>query len=225
VPFSSATATKGQRYILKEAEPIHTFIAAKWGASLTLLIVENIREQRKYMRANLLVRLYFQYFTTPNFCFSPLNFELISSTNFIGLIDILGYHSQSCNKIWVITNMRSHGHHHSHGHSHGYGKRDNSTPTPGYFWQWLWGCCGCGAHAGMSTFIENCPGCSHTRCVACPMESVKIRSYGRGGGSRRSRMPTTANSVHEKAINKNILSSCPWVLQTCLAVITDVLTV
>lgn len=28
----------------------------------------------------------------------------------------------------------------------------------------------------MSTFIDQCPGCSHVRCISCPMENVQIRA-------------------------------------------------
>ena len=68
--------------------------------------------------------------------------------------------------------------------------------TPGrakYRIEWLWACHNCGKHAGMTTFVDQCPGCQHGRCWECQLESVKIRvahpvsfggpvSYGGGGG-------------------------------------------
>ena len=64
-------------------------------------------------------------------------------------------------------------HHRRHGHGHGHGKREEPTSAPEYVYEWLWSCCYCGIHAAMSTFLDNCPGCTHTRCAHCPMELVK----------------------------------------------------
>jgi hypothetical protein len=54
----------------------------------------------------------------------------------------------------------------------------------------------------MSTFIEQCPGCAHTRCAYCPMESVKIRAS-QLVVPRTS--PTAASSTME-AVHRNDLS-------------------
>jgi hypothetical protein len=92
--FSSVTATNGQHYILKEAEPIYAFIPAKWGASRTLSMVEYIHEQRNCMWviswydsiSNFLQRLIFVLILILN------AFSLLT----LGLIETLKHHSQSC---------------------------------------------------------------------------------------------------------------------------------
>ena len=41
----------------------------------------------------------------------------------------------------------------------------------------------------MSTFIEQCPGCAHTRCESCPTESREIR-VSTGEPAHQSRTPS-----------------------------------
>jgi hypothetical protein len=70
------------------------------------------------------------------------------------------------------------GHSHSHGHKdhkQSHGRREDENKTSEYRYEWFWTCCNCYANGAMSTFIDQCPGCTHTRCAYCPMESVKIR--------------------------------------------------
>ena len=80
--------------------------------------------------------------------------------------------------------------HSSHGHDHGHKLENRSiqifqgdgglstvkmkNKTPEYCWEWFWSCCYCNGHGAMSTFIEQCPGCNHLRCVYCAIVSVEI---------------------------------------------------
>ena len=38
-----------------------------------------------------------------------------------------------------------------------------------------WSCDACGIQAGMTVWIESCPGCGHIRCVYCSVERHKVR--------------------------------------------------
>jgi hypothetical protein len=99
---------------------------------------------------------------------------------------------------------RRHGHH-SHGHKH---KRrpdhstDDSLKAPEFRWEWFWTCCNCYSNAAMSTFIDQCPGCTHTRCAYCPMESVKIR-ISTGQPVHGLSTPSAQASQAPEAFNRN----------------------
>ncbi|KAE9366629.1 hypothetical protein N431DRAFT_562011 [Stipitochalara longipes BDJ] len=67
----------------------------------------------------------------------------------------------------------SHGNHKRRGHGHGH--QHDGSKASGSVSELFWGCCYCGDHASMSIFIEQCPGCSHTRCGSCATETVEIR--------------------------------------------------
>ena len=40
---------------------------------------------------------------------------------------------------------------------------------------WTWCCDNCGVEGGMTTKIEQCPGCDHYRCPDCPLEEATSR--------------------------------------------------
>jgi hypothetical protein len=37
---------------------------------------------------------------------------------------------------------------------------------------WTWCCDNCGVEGGMTTQIQQCPGCDHYRCSDCPLEAT-----------------------------------------------------
>jgi hypothetical protein len=81
---------------------------------------------------------------------------------------------------FLNSTMPDSGHRHGHhGYNHKHKRRrhrsSDDPQAPEFRWEWFWTCCNCYGNGAMSTFIDQCPGCTHTRCADCPMESVKIR--------------------------------------------------
>jgi hypothetical protein len=94
---------------------------------------------------------------------------------------------------FLNTAMPESGHRHGHSHKHKrhpHRSSDDLLKAPEFRWEWFWSCCYCSGHAAMSTFIEQCPGCIHTRCSYCPMESIKIR-ISTGQPVHQSKAPST----------------------------------
>lgn len=84
----------------------------------------------------------------------------------------------------------------------GYSKTGSKQWCYDYFW--TWSCDNCGGEGGMTTQIPQCPECDHHRCLDCPLEIQKLRSYWMPiPESNTSSLVTHKDSYTSNAASKN----------------------